>query len=206
MKSVYEEMYTNKFTVLPEDKGCWLPNDASFAKLLKGCTCFNFLEIGSFTGSGSTRFLGSVAKNHQGNLFCIDKFDIPDTEANRALYKKFGFTFSIPDLYQHFLSNIFHYGLEDTVKVFHGSSDDFFENKVYESIPTLGLCYIDGNHGYETAKRDILNCAKFFPEAILCGDDWMYEPWKTAIQKAVTEAAQETNKVVHSEQNFWWLT
>lgn len=206
MKSVEREMYENKFTLLPEDKGKWLSNDSYFDKLITGCTHYNFLEIGSFTGSGSTKFLGNVAKQHGGHLFCIDKFSIPDTQENRDLYKRFGFTFSIPNLYQQFLSNVTHYGLKDVVKVFQGSSDEFFNIYTSFAIPPIGLCYIDGNHGYEIVKRDILNCAKAFPEAILCGDDWFYEPWKTDIQKAVTEAASNLGKKVFSDKNFWWIS
>ena len=51
------------------------------------------------------------------------------------------------------------------------STTDVFERTVQLGGP-LGFCYIDGNHTYEFAKRDFLNCDEFLePGGFILFDD-----------------------------------
>ena len=54
------------------------------------------------------------------------------------------------------------------------------------------IIYIDGDHHYEPAKRDISTALRLFPEAILVGDDYgNYED----VRRAVLECAADNMKI-----------
>ncbi len=52
---------------------------------------------------------------------------------------------------------------------------------------TPDLCYIDADHHYEAAKKDIRNCLTLFPKAIIVGDDYNYPSVKQAVDEIASE-------------------
>jgi len=68
------------------------------------------------------------------------------------------------------------------------------------------LVFIDGQHDYESAKADIETCHRLFPDAILTGDDWIWNsdpevPF--AVQVAVKEFAAARGWRVEARENTW---
>ena len=62
------------------------------------------------------------------------------------------------------------------------------------------VVYIDADHHYAPAKRDIEFCLKHFPEAEILGDDWDYPD----VRRAVQELCSQYNKKVIAEDDKCW--
>jgi hypothetical protein len=132
------------------------------------------VEIGSFCGL-STNLLTYYKKKHgkQNRLFTCDKWVFEGSDTNRlgdssithADYRRF--------VKESFMRNVNMFSGDDlpyTIEVF---SDEFFDlwskhrgaADVFGRDVNLGgkisFCYIDGNHSYEYAKRDFVNCDRF---------------------------------------------
>lgn len=103
------------------------------------------------------------------------------------------------DLYQTFMANLYEHHNKltpirmDTVEGVHWL-------KAQGVVPDM--IYVDADHHYEAAKKDITACCKCFPNAVLCGDDYgNYED----VKNAVNECALEFNKELHVDANHCWI-
>lgn len=75
------------------------------------------------------------------------------------------------------------------------------------------LIYIDGDHRYDAVIRDLTISDALFPEAILCGDDWLmkkpdgrkYEHMVVPVQLAVTSWAFFNDHHVELENTTWLI-
>ena len=98
-------------------------------------------------------------------------------------------------LYQQFLSNVIHEGLQDKIIPVRKEST---EAARYLSEVPVDLVYIDASHDTESVYKDL---TAWYPlvkdHGILCGDDWHHPP----IVKAVTRFAQENNLEIVVESN-----
>ena len=78
-----------------------------------------------------------------------------------------------------------------------------YTNKGLDILNMLGidvdLVYIDASHGYEDVLDDINKSLKYFPNAIIMGDDWNWG----SVQRAVKEVAQENNFDIEVDLNCW---
>lgn len=73
------------------------------------------------------------------------------------------------------------------------------------------LVYVDGRHDYAGVVEDMKLVYDNFPEAIICGDDWLLGrdpkckvPFE--VQNAVTEFAKHNGYGIITRQNQWLLT
>ena len=134
---------------------------SALAKLAAGPGCC-FLEVGSWMGD-STKILGKIAKENQGKLFCVDWWKgSPGTDLAQAAKEK--------NVFSSFWNRMISEGLEDTVVPIRGSSEIV--------LPILGkntfdLIFIDGDHRYNSAIRDIRLSLPLVKadKGILCGHD-----------------------------------
>ncbi len=176
------------------------------------------LEIGSFCGL-STNLLGYY-KRQRGRcnvlLTCEDwSFDggapgaeFPTSclpiEEYRALVK------------ETFLRNVKMFsgrGLPGTVEI---SAEDFFTawrkaSTVIDIFGTtrrlggpLSFCYIDGNHSYESAKRDFLNCDEFVePGGFILFDDSSDDTVFEGVRRVVAEVRESLRyRLVMKNPNY----
>lgn len=130
------------------------------------------LEIGTFCGL-STNVISHFKRKHAvGNrLLTCDKWEFENVKgrANIAdspvLFSEFR-SFSK----ESYLRNIRMFSRDDLPFTFEKTADEFFDawkdqetcadvlGRSFTFGGTLSFCYIDGNHTYEYAKRDFLNC------------------------------------------------
>tara|TARA_Y100000590_G_scaffold275409_1_gene309211 strand:+ start:951 stop:1676 length:726 start_codon:yes stop_codon:yes gene_type:complete len=121
----------------------------------------NILEIGCYEGL-STLFFLSLLKNSK--VTCVDPF--ADFEENKD--KNFD------QVYENFLFNTKKY--YKRVKLFKGTSDDYFKNSLNESFD---LIYIDGSHYAENVFRDANNSYKYLKKGgIIIFDDFLWDYYK----------------------------
>lgn len=134
------------------------------------------VEIGSFCGLSTNIITYYKEKNNVDNaLVTVDKWIFEGAEnggmlgdsktVSHAMYKDF-----IKETFTRNVQMFSRYDLPFTMEVF---SDEFFSSwekaekcrDVFGREFLLGgpisFCYIDGNHSYEFAKRDYINCDKY---------------------------------------------
>jgi hypothetical protein len=162
------------------------------------------IEIGSWVGGGSTRYIGSVLKrynrlsgatqNQKATLYAVDTWlGSLEHQPGQSAYDPI-----LPQLYEQFLSNMIHWRLTDVVVPCRMTS--------LEAARTLDvhpdLIYIDGDHSTAAVYAD-LNA--WYPvvkgHGILCGDDWLWDSVRAAVEKF----AAENNLHLYSAGNFWRL-
>lgn len=118
----------------------------------------NILEIGSFEGR-STIFFLKYFKNC--NITCVDIFE----GAEELSSEKFD------QIFQNFNYNI--KGFRDRIKVFKGTSDNFFSQN---SDELFDLILIDGNHSYDFVLNDAQNSFKRLKKnGIIIFDDFLWK-------------------------------
>jgi predicted O-methyltransferase YrrM len=119
------------------------------------------LEVGSWCGDSAVE-IGAIVKGFGGKLFCVDwwKGNI-DTHLEEAAKQA--------DVYSEFWNRIVGEGLDDVIIPIRGRSDDVAKVLRPE---TFDMIYIDGDHRYSQAKRDIEHYSNLVKDGgIFCGDD-----------------------------------
>lgn len=157
------------------------------------------LEIGSFLGLSTRTWLRAAP---EATIICIDPwFDFYEDDSS---YRHW------PDvvgknIYHLFLSSCWEFR-ERLIPMRGTSPGDL------QVVADLGvqpdLIYIDGNHDYESVRTDLETAHRLFPQAILTGDDWVWDgdPQKPrAVQQAVEEFAAVRQWHVEASGNTWAL-
>lgn len=192
----------------------WCPADQLYTLYLltisTSCLEGDIVEIGSWCGKSSV-ILGLAAKEINSNLHCIDLFPSKEdwfqnndgtfsfkVEVNNQEY--FGcvsqtvweepYTNDIKSMYERhgkgtqeiFSDNINKFELTDVVSHYKGTSSTMIDtiNK------KIKLAFIDGDHGYEATKEDILNVEKFLVEG-----GWIIFDDAFTVNKGVDKAIEE---------------
>jgi len=109
------------------------------------------LEIGAWTGSCTCLF-GTFVRKYGGKVYSIDNFKGSPGSAQET-------TCHVAK--DRFLKNIKRFGLEDTVTLLEGSSNDYADLD-----QTFDMVFIDADHRYSQVKKDIEN---FAPKLNSCG-------------------------------------
>lgn len=120
-------------------------------------------EIGSWTGSGSTRTIIEELTKKQGYLYCIDHWQgNTNVQRHQQLIAQF-------DIFATFQANIASYGGAELVKPIVMSSIDA-STVIKDHI--FDLVFIDGSHTYSETIQDIKGwLPKVTHGGILCGHD-----------------------------------
>lgn len=157
------------------------------------------VEIGSWYGA-SARWLAENSPE-EAKIYAIDLWD-DDFILNDDHYNgdkgHISKMLRAHPLYATFLVNV--WDLKD--KIIPMRMDSI---KGLKYLKGLGIepdiIYIDGDHHYEAAKRDISNALHIFPRAIIVGDDYgNYED----VRRAVHECAIDNLKQIHVDFNHCW--
>lgn len=148
----------------------WLCHDSKFLLnkyLQSGQTV---IEIGSWLGQSANYICDKI---DNGKLYCVDTW-----KGSLEHIDRYDF---LPDLYELFIINT--WDNKDIITPVRAKSS--------EAIPYLAnlgvvpdVVYIDASHKYEDVLLDITNCKKLFPNAIIVGDDWLWD----GVQKAVKDS------------------
>jgi hypothetical protein len=104
-------------------------------------------------------------------------------------------------LYEQFLSNVIHKGLQNNITPFPIDSIN-----AYEVCAKLGivadLIYIDAGHDYNSVRIDLVNWASILrPGGYLIGDDWFHQP----IKDAAYDVFGEDKVIPYGEDKFVWI-
>lgn len=173
------------------------------------------LELGSWTGGGSTTFLLNKAPN--SHLICVDHWSKDwkdhtngDTtghpEVNEdGTVKKTDKHGNITDL-SH-IENLWESFLQNTWEHQHHCTPlrhktDVGLDILHKMNIPIKLIYIDAHHHFEGVVHDVMKCAEYFPEAVLVGDDWSWE----SVREAVHYCAKKLDKRILHLDTCWTFT
>jgi Methyltransferase domain len=161
------------------------------------------LEIGAELGTSARRFLS------EPNTFVASVDPWPDKKTFKGFDNLKSFAHQ-PDA---------------TLKLFQSFNFEFRDRSVAirETSPRgpvlvasagvdVDLVFIDGDHRYEAVFADLVICSALWPNAVLCGDDWSYDPKgskhegiRRPVQGAVRRWAQFNDFAVRHEANTWLI-
>jgi predicted O-methyltransferase YrrM len=156
------------------------------------------LELGSWTGAGSTTLIANYAPNAQ--IVCIDHWS---KDMKNYVQDEFGLEQveelwpQISVLWETFLVNMWDY--KHHVTPLRATTKEGLKTLSTLNIP-FDMIYIDAHHDYNPVKMDIEMCHKNWPNAVIIGDDYMWE----TVKKAVHDYADENNLEIDSHGNCWW--
>ena len=145
--------------------------------------CKTIVEFGSFHGR-STRALGDNCIN--GRVWAVDPWngEYPTVKGDVAATVN---TFVYPQFYEN-LRDLITIG---RVVPHRGFSWSF--HLPYQ----VDMVFIDGDHRYETVKKDIDKALELLkPGGLICGHDWN---WYT-----VKQAVEEKLQNIKVEETIWW--
>jgi predicted O-methyltransferase YrrM len=160
------------------------------------------LEIGSWTGAGSTKFMLDRAPNT--HMVCIDHWsknfeDFVQKDFGIEQVKEIGGIISV--LWETFLVNTWEHRHHMTP----------IRAKTVEGLQIIkdlnipfDLIYIDAHHDYESVLHDIRVSVENWPNATICGDDYNWPDGGVA--NAVNEYAETNNLNVNGSGDCWYYT
>jgi predicted O-methyltransferase YrrM len=198
MKNLFE--WPNVKPNVPQNGHHWC-HETNAATLQQMITHINpkfILELGSWTGAGSTTLIANNAPNAQ--IVCVDHWS---KDLNDFVQDEFGleqlkeFESQIEVLWETFLVNMWEH--KHHVTPLRATTKEGLKTLSTLNIP-FDMIYIDAHHDYTPVKLDIEMCHKNWPNAIIIGDDYS---WKT-VSKAVHDYADENNLKVETHGNCWW--
>lgn len=170
----------------------WFYNDLQLRQLFLSHSIKCVVEVGSWVGL-STIWL-ALAVGDGGSVYAVDHWNgwIDEESGERAHLDL------IPDLYHQFLSNMIHSRVSDRVVPLRMES--------VEAAAALDvepdLIYIDASHDFDSVWADLTAWSLHLKaETILCGDDWLQEGVRTAVELF----GKERGLTPVGEENFWQL-
>lgn len=130
------------------------------------------VEIGTWTGHSAV-ILALHAKQSNGHVICIDKFDGTGSVLKGVVEQEV----DVQALLEENLKNA---DVTERVTIYKGASDDFYKDFPDKSIDFL---FIDGDHRYAQVCKDIDN---YLPKVrgIICGHDYDIDAWNVVMDNA----------------------
>ncbi len=156
------------------------------------------LEMGSWNGSGSTKFILRAAP--EAYIVCVDHWS---NDENDYVQKEFNIYevrkiwHHIKSLFETFLVNTWEY--KDRLTPLKAKTVDGLQILGKLNIP-FDVIYIDAHHDYESVLHDITVSYKFWPNATIVGDDYTWP----GVRQAAHEFANENNLEVIIVGNCWY--
>lgn len=145
------------------------------------------IEVGSWLG-GSAKLIGEKLRDRKGTLTCVDPWEGYDQMWREERH--------FPTIYRQFLSNMVHWGLQETVVPVRAQSP-----AAAEVVGTADMIYIDGYHSREAVRADVL---AWYPHlhagGVLCGDDYAW----TGVADGIAEACEQLGVAVPQPVNDFW--
>ena len=110
------------------------------------------VEVGTYRGYAACYMAEAMRQNGKGRLYCIDDWSLTDHEHRLGNAK------------EHFWGNIKHLGYDDIITVIEGDSKSVIWPE------KIDFAYIDGWHGFSTAKSDFVNASNH-GATVICFND-----------------------------------
>lgn len=175
---------------IPFDNHGWFQNKPQLERIFEENEIESVIELGSWAGT-STRYFGEKLRG-KGVVLAVDTWLGSQNEEAHLKDPRIAY------LYQLFLSNVKHAGLEEVIIPFKMTTDEAAVAIEFKA----DLIYVDGDHSTRQVVRDIINWnSHLSSRGILCGDDWQ---WGT-VRKGVEQAAKQLGRQIEAEGNFWRL-
>ena len=190
--------------LLPEDLQGWASEASVFLEVIEKIKPKTIIEVGSWKGRSAIH-MTQLALLHcdarELEVVCVDTW-LGSVEhwTGNIDFKNF-MRNGRSRLYEQFLSNVIHKGLQNNITPFPIDSIN-----AYEVCAKLGivadLIYIDAGHDYTSVCNDLFNWSSILREGgYLIGDDWFHQP----IKKAAYETFGEDKVIPYGEDKFVWI-
>jgi predicted O-methyltransferase YrrM len=185
------------FKLLPKDLQGWGSTHCIFKELCDKVEPGIIIEVGTWKGASAIE----MAKHSDAMIYCVDTWlgavefwtRFKET-GERDLMLKNGY----PSIYNQFLSNVIHEGLQHRIIPIPNTSSAGAEILKHYEVKA-DLIYIDGSHEYEDVKSDIKNYLPLLNDGgIMFGDDYGW----TSVSDAVKESFNYVDIDI-VDQNFW---
>lgn len=150
----------------------------------------HILELGSWTGL-STRYLCEIAPTVR--VIAVDHW-LGSAEHHEDPELKA----MLRDLYRTFLASCWHY--RDRITPLRLLTTTGIR-VVADFAIAPDLAYVDAAHDESSVRADICALLDTFPTCRVCGDDWLWE----TVRAAVEGVARERGLHVHIDENAWEL-
>jgi hypothetical protein len=166
---------------------CAHQNVAMFGRFL-GPETSVVLELGSMFGLSATRLL-QAAPN--ATVICIDHFKGSEEHQGREGWERL--LSEMREILQVHLWEQRH-----RVIVMPRSTSDGMLQVVQAGVRP-DLVYVDASHKEPAVYRDVRDAMRYFPDAVVCGDDWDREEVRQGVFRAVDQ------RRVRTDLYCWWL-
>ncbi len=171
-----------------EDGWCGDSNKRVLTKCILSTPNKLVVELGSFAGL-STRHL--LAQDPKVRVICIDTWEGGSDHDKSKLDR----------LFDQFVVNMEPYQ-ERCIPLRMTTVAGLWACEDAHIKP--GLIYIDAGHRYEDVAADLETAARLFPDAILCGDDFLWG--EGGVARAVEEWCARNNRRLEVDDNrAWWV-
>ncbi len=147
------------------------------------------LELGSWLGK-STRFLASKCPN--AAVIAVDHWAGSPEHHVMADCRPL-----LPTLYDTFIKNC--WAFKDRIVPLRMDTVSGMK-LVHQHGIRPDLIFIDAGHEYPSVNADISHALRLFPDAILCGDDFIWEGVGRSVREHVRAGAMKT----WVKHNVWW--
>ena len=201
----------------PEDKHGWFckGNAILLHHYINELNPKFILELGSWTGAGSTNFIVNCAPN--SHIICVDHWSKDwkdhtngnttghpevDENGNVKAVDEFGNKTDlshIENLWESFLQNNWEH--QHHLTPIRAKTEEGLEILRKLNLP-IELIYIDAHHHFDGVVHDIMKCAEIWPNAILVGDDWTWD----SVKEAVHHCAKKLDKRIYHLDTVWTFT
>lgn len=155
-------------------------------------------EIGSWIGASTRGILNELPNAY---VIAIDWWEgSEDINYFPQLVQK------LPTLYETFLVNCWDYKnrlIPLKMKSIEGLT------RIHELGINPDLVYVDASHTYQDVLLDLETIYKFFPDTIMCGDDWSwvaphgFSSPGMPVRRAVVDFCNKYKFEVFGDRNFW---
>jgi hypothetical protein len=188
--------------ITPETNGWFTGASALVLRyFIQGLNPRFIAELGSWTGTGSTRFLLENAPD--SHILCFDHWSPDVNDHGNGGTTKYEDNdpelLQLPKIWESFIYNTWdqkHHFTPIRAKTPIGLAS------VKQHDFPVDLIFIDADHSYEGVTRDIMMCYENWPNAQLTGDDYT---WDT-VKRAVHDCAKKLDKRVMFYHNCWFFT
>ncbi len=155
---------------------------AVFQTIMSKNTEGPFLELGTWTGAGSTSFL--ARRFPKLKIICVDTWEGSPEHHRIAAYDKIR-----RNLWDHFCSNTWDF--KDRITPLKLTTVNGMQAVANSGIKPE-LIYVDAAHEEEAVYEDVTTALKLFPDSVICGDDYADGPKSHAgVRNAIAQCVSE---------------
>lgn len=188
MEEVRKRLYMShdpyaNFPVMPSNNHGWSSEHPAFEECIVQIRPKLIVEVGTWFG-GSARNMARLCLKHgieDFEIVCIDTFCGSVEMWDRTSYLM-TFRNGRPIIYDQFISNTMHEGLQKYITPFPVDSENGFLTLMGLGVRP-DMVYIDAGHDYHSVANDLRNWSAILKDGgILLGDDWHHPPIKEAVK------------------------